>query len=197
MYKKIIVLTFLSISSLCFAQKSDSEAKWYSLAELDFVFPNNKVYFYNDLNNRILDTELAVDGFLLNSFGLQYSYNYLLFSKFSIGVVTGFQTHTEPNLFLIKLGGIIKYHFVDKNNIFVYLQDANNFSLDKDKFKSGNNFRLGMGFPVLKKEGFNLNTNLFFEQNYFKLDGTTPLLSDERPRSLTLKSLGVSVGIKF
>ena len=71
MYKKIIVLTFLSISSLCFAQKSDSEAKWYSLAELDFVFPNNKVYFYNDLNNRILDTELAVDGFLLNSFGLQ------------------------------------------------------------------------------------------------------------------------------
>lgn len=41
--------------------------------------------------------------------------------------------------------------------------------------------------------------NIFYEQNYFKLGGANPLLglpsNDEIPRSLTVKSLGISIGI--
>ena len=84
-------------------------------------------------------------------------------------------------------------------NVYIYLQDANNFTLNKEKFKSGNNLRLGLGFPIKKRGNFDIVGNLFFEQNYFKLDGSKPLLNltDEIPRSLTVKSFGVSLGLKF
>lgn len=192
--KHFLIIAFVFTYGLSFSQN-----KWVTSLELDFVFPNKKDYFYNDSNNKIIDTELKDDGFLLNSFGLQGSYNYLIFKKLSIGVIGGFQTQSKPDFSMIKLGGVLKYYFVDRDNVFVYLQDANNFTLDKEKFKSGNNLRLGLGFPFIKKNAFDIVGNLFFEQNYFKLDGSEPLLGglNERPRSLTVKSFGVSLGVKF
>ena len=192
--KPFFVILYILICGLGYSQN-----RWETSVELDFVFPNKKDYFYNDSNNKIIDTELRDDGFLLSSFGIQGNYNYYLFKKLSIGVLAGFQTQSDPDFSLIKLGGILRYHFVDRNNVYIYLQDANNFTLNKDQFKSGNNLRLGLGFPFIKKERFNMVGNLFFEQNYFKLDNAEPLLNliDERPRSLTVKSFGISLGIKF
>ena len=192
--KQFFVILYILICGLGYSQN-----RWETSVELDFVFPNKKDYFYNDSNNKIIDTELRDDGFLLSSFGIQGNYNYYLFKKLSIGVLAGFQTQSDPDFSLIKLGGILRYHFVDRNNVYIYLQDANNFTLNKDQFKSGNNLRLGLGFPFIKKERFNMVGNLFFEQNYFKLDNAEPLLNliDERPRSLTVKSFGISLGIKF
>ncbi|GGZ38535.1 hypothetical protein GCM10007049_34610 [Echinicola pacifica] len=68
-----------------------------------------------------------------------------------------------------------------------------------DKFNSGNNLRLGLGFPFLKRDAFNLNANIFFEQNYFDLEGSIPLLgyTNERPNRLLVKSYGISFGVKF
>ncbi len=136
---------------------------------------------------------------MLSSFGLQGNYNYFLFKKLSLGILGGFQTETQQNFTMFKLGGILRYYFVDRDNVYVYLQNANNFSLDTNRFKSGNNLRLGLGLPIMKRELYSLTSNLFFEQNYFKLDNAKPLLgfSGERPRSLTVQSIGVSLGVKF
>jgi hypothetical protein len=190
----ILIIFFIFLANMSYSQE-----KWYHSAEIDLISPNKKEYFYNDSNNKIIDVNLETEGLLLNSFGIQYSYNYLLFSKMSIGIVGGFQNQSKPDYTMVKLGGVIRYFFVDKNDVYVYLQNANNFTLNKDKFKSGNNLRLGLGFPFLKREKFNINGNLFFEQNYFKLDKTNPILnlSSEKPRSLTVKSFGISIGIKF
>lgn len=192
--KQYFTILFILIYGLGYSQ-----SKWDTSIELDFVFPNKKDYFYNNSNNKIIDSEIIDDGFLLSSFGIQGNYNYYLFKKLSIGVLGGFQTQSSPDFSMLKLGGILRYYFVDRDNVYIYLQDANNFSLNNDKFKSGNNLRLGLGFPVIKKERFNITGNLFFEQNYFKLDNAEPLLNfaDERPRSLTVKSFGISLGIKF
>lgn len=189
----------ISVLLLLFAINGFSQSRWYTSTNLDFVFPNTKDYFYNDSNNRIIEDELTTDGFLLNSFGVQGDYNYMLFNKLSLGVVAGFQMQTEPNFEMIKLGAVLRYFFIDKDNVYVYLQDSKNFSLNKNEFNSGNNFRIGMGFPILKREKYNILINLFWEQNYFKLDGAGPLLNqqDEIPRSLTVKSYGISFGVKF
>jgi len=197
---KNFVISILILSGFFgFSQNKETAKKWYSTVEIDLVFPNQKTYFYNDSNNTMIFTDLGVNGFLLDSYGVQYSYNYLLFSKLSFGAVAGFQTQTKPTYTMFKLGFNLKYFFVDSNNIYVYLQDANNFSTNKSNFKSGNNFRFGLGFPFLKRVKYNLNLNLFFEQNYFKLDGSKPLLSlaDEIPRTLTLHSFGISFGVRF
>jgi len=192
--KQLFIILFILIYGLGYSQN-----KWETSLELDFVFPNKKDYFYNDSNNKIIDAELKDNGFLLSSFGIQGNYNYYLFKKLSIGVLGGFQTQSKPDYSMLKLGGILRYHFVDRDNVYIYIQDANNFTLNKSRFKSGNNLRLGLGFPFIKKEGFNITGNLFFEQNYFKLDNAEPLLNltDERPRSLTVKSFGISLGVKF
>jgi hypothetical protein len=192
--RQFFIIVFIFTYAFGFTQ-----SKWETSVELDFVFPNKKNYFYNDENNRIIDTEIKDDGFLLNSFGIQGNYNYLLFKKLSIGILGGLQTLSKPSLLMLKLGGILKYYFVDRDNVYIYLQDANNFTLNKEKFKSGNNLRLGLGFPFIKRDNFDIIGNLFFEQNYFKLDGSEPLLGSvsERPRSLTVKSIGISLGVKF
>ena len=193
--KKQIFIVFLTLCcGLIYSQE-----KWVASIELDFIFPNKKDYFYNDSENKIFDTEIEDSGFLLNSFGLQGNYNYFLFKKLSIGILGGFQVQSKLDYSMLKLGGILRYYFVDRENVFIYLQDANNFTLNKEKFKSGNNFRLGLGVPFIKRSNFNIIGNLFFEQNYFRLDGSEPLLGllDERPRSLTVKSYGISLGVKF
>lgn len=189
----------ISVLLLLFAINGFSQSRWYTSTTFDFVFPNAKDYFYNDSNNRIIEDELTTDGFLLNSFGVQGDYNYMLFNKLSLGVVAGFQMQTEPNFEMIKLGGILRYFFIDKDNVYVYLQDSKNFSLNKNEFNSGNNFRIGLGLPIVKREKYNILINLFWEQNYFNLDGADPLLNQpgEIPRSLTVKAYGISFGVKF
>ena len=109
-----------------------SQSKWDTSIELDFVFPNQKDYFYNDSDNRIFNTDLNDSGFLLSSFGLQGNYNYYLFRKLSVGVLGGIQTETKQNFIMLKLGGILRYYFVDRDNVYIYLQNANNFSLNTE-----------------------------------------------------------------
>lgn len=86
------------------------------------------------------------------SYGLLYSINYNVFKKLSLGLITGFQSHNNPDFSMLKLGGSVKYFFVDSNNVYTYIDLANDFSLNKNQFKNGGNFRLGIGFPVMKRE---------------------------------------------
>lgn len=176
-----------------------AQSKWSKSAQVDLVFPGKSEYFYKNSENVFYDEDYEYDGFLLRSFGLQLDVNYFLFKKLSIGALGGFQTQLKPNYSFLKLGGVLKYYFVNKDEVYVYLLDANNFSLNSDKFNKGNNFRLGLGVPFSQKKSYNMVVHLFFEQNVFRLDGSKPLLGvpNEIPKSLTVKSFGVSFGVNF
>ncbi|MBU2950378.1 hypothetical protein KO493_06690 [Tamlana agarivorans] len=99
---------------------------------------------------------------------------------------------------MLRLGGNLKFYFVDDDNVFAYLRYARNITVDKDKFSNGNNLRLGIGFPFLKRDDFNLNLNVFGDINHFDLEDTDPLVfGNEDPVSIFFRSYGISVGIKF
>ena len=98
---------------------------------------------------------------------------------------------------MLKLGGSINYFFVDNNNIYAYLNITNNFTLDKTQFKTGTNVRIGIGFPIMKREKFNLNVNLFYETNDLILEGTKPLFNSEIPDNIIFRSYGLGLGIKL
>ena len=198
MKRTLLILLFLSITLVSNAQKDKLDNKWYSTAEIEFIFPY-KYYYSYFVGNRIIFNDYD-NIFSLKSFGAQYTYNYTFFSKLSVGALAGIQALSEPSNFLmIKVGGILKYFFVDRDNIFIYTQMAHVFSTNKSQFKKGGNGRLGIGLPIFKRDGFNITTNVFVEHNSLDLDGAKPIYSieDEVPTGLVTSSFGISFGVQF
>ena len=196
--KKTVIA--LAIFIYCSGYSQDkTPSKWYSTADLEFIVPHKLEYDYSTFStdyNAYVGTRSNIKGFG-SSFGVSYSINYQIFNKLSFGMVTGFQNQRSPDYAIYKLGGRLRYFFVDNNNVYVYLEDSNVFSSNKNQFKSGNNARLGIGFPVLKRQKINLNVNVFAEQNFLRLEGSKPLFTDEKPKTSVFKSYGISLGIKF
>ncbi len=178
---------------LLFYTTSYSQDKWFSTAELDFIVPSKIEYGYSF--NNIYD-EINLDS--KASIALQYSVNYQLFNKLSVGALIGIQNQYGANFFMYKIGSHVRYYFVDSDNVYTYLHYAGNFTVDKDKFKNGNNLRIGIGFPIMKRTAFNLNLNIFYEINHFILSGAKPLIfGNETPGSIFFRSFGISLGVKF
>jgi hypothetical protein len=186
------------ISFLGFSQDKISK-RWYSTIDVEFINPSKVEYSYG-IYNSDYDAIIGGDDEIANtnpSFGIQYSINYNVFKKLSLGVITGIQYMNNPDYSMLKLGGCVKYFFVDSNNVYVYLDMAYDYSLNKNQFKNGANTRIGIGFPVLKRDAFNLNINVFYEVNDLTLDGSQPLLYSEIPHNIIFRSYGLSVGAKF
>lgn len=188
---KNLSLIILIVFNFCLVH---AQEKWMATAQVDFIFPHTRDYSYNNT-----EIELESSGFLLNSFGIQGDYNYFVFKKLSLGVVGGFQTQTKPSYSTLKCGGVLRYFFTDQESGFLYLQAVNNFSLNRDQFKTGGSARAGIGFPIVQKDDYQLNLHLLTEVTLLQLDGTKPLLGldNENPKYLTMRSLGLSVGIVF
>ncbi|GAL65493.1 hypothetical protein [Jejuia pallidilutea] len=188
MNKLLLIAVFLFCTVKSYAQD-----KWFSNIELDLVVPSEIEYNYS-FNNT--GTEISLDS--KTALAILYSINYQLFNKISLGGLVGVQNQYGADFFMYKIGGNIKYYFVDSDNVYTYLHYAGNFTVDKDKFKNGNNLRIGIGFPFLKREAFNLNANVFYDINHFNLSGSEPLIfGNEKPESIFFRSYGISLGIKF
>ncbi len=174
----------------CFA-KLHSQSKFFSKVELDFIVPNEIEYDYSiDNRGALINLESKI------SLALQYSINYNLFKKINFGLLTGLQHQYGANFFLYKLGGRVQYQFDTTYNAYTYVHYAGNFTVDRDKFKNGNNIRLGVGIPIIKE--INSTLNVFYDINHFNLSGAQPLVfGDEIPSSLFIRSYGISLGVKF
>jgi hypothetical protein len=201
MKKTILLIAFLSITLLSNAQIGKLENNWYSTFDAEFIFAYKYRYSYHieDSYVTIID-ENSLSGFLLNSFGAQYTYNYTFFSKLSIGALAAVQSLSKPStIFMIKAGGILKFFFVNRDNVYIYTQLAHVFSLDKSQFTKGGNGRLGLGMPIYRTSKLNVNINIFAEHTSLKLDDADPIygIEDEVPLSLTIRSFGISFGIQF
>lgn len=191
--KKALIL-FILVSLKGYSQ--DHSDKWFSNIDLEFIVPNKVEYDYHYTNqpgiyiDEIVNTKPA--------FGANYSFNYNLFKKLSIGAITGLQFQGRPDLSIFKAGPAIKYFFVNNDNVYIYLNPYTyNFSLNKNQFKNGANTRLGIGFPISKREDFNINLNIFYDISSLSLRGSKPLYNDEIPQDIIFRSFGTNLGIQF
>jgi len=188
-----ILLGFMSLSVF-------GQSKYYLEANIDISAPQTKKYFYNKADHSINNVPINEQGWLLNNYGVNFSYNYLIFNRLSIGTVTGVYTDTKQNFSHIRLGGLVRFFYVKGKNHNVNIKLGSNIPFDKKKFNNGVNFKIGLGFPVYKiTEKEQIFLDLFWEQNYYELDGAHKLLglNDEIPRSLTVHSYGLSFSIRF
>ena len=192
--------TLLILLLICNLTSYSQEKKWYSSSEIDFIFDNEFTYLYHNGSLRYNSFTWEPDGFLLNTYAIQYDYNYLIFSKLSVGAVGGFEFQKDPNNYpMLKLGAVMRYFFVDDDNVYSYIQVLNSFTVDKEKFKNGVNARIGLGYPVLKEDSYNVKMNLFLQQNHFNLSGAKPIfnIENEHPSYLKVHSFGISFGVQF
>jgi hypothetical protein len=192
--KNFLLILVIIIPIFTFSQDKTIK-KWHSTIDLEFINPQNVIYDYH-----YADTPGYYEDEIVNTkpgFGILYSINYNLFKKLSLGGVTGIQYMYSPDYSILKLGGTIKYFFVDSNNVYTYINIANDFSLNKNQFKKGGEFRIGIGFPVLKREHYNLNINVFWESQLLRLEDSKPLFDNEIPGSADIKSFGLSIGVKL
>ena len=154
MKNKIVIIIVLLIYSNVFCQEKIK--KLYSSIDIEFINPNKVEYYYGLYSpeyKAIIGGQNKIEN-TGSSFGISYSIHYNVFKKLSLGAITGFQNQNNPDFRMLKLGGSINYFFVDNNNIYAYLNITNNFTLDKTQFKTGTNVRIGIGFPIMKREKF-------------------------------------------
>jgi len=187
-----ILLGFISLS--LFAQK-----KSYLEANLDISAPQTKAYFFNYEDNTINYVHIVDQGWLLNNYGVNFSYNYLLLKRLSVGTISGLYSDSKQKFSHLRLGGVIRYFYIKEKNYNFNFKLGENISFDKKKFKNGVNLKIGFGIPVYKFNNKQLMLDLFWEQNYYVLDGANKLLglNDVIPRTLIVHSYGISFNVMF
>ncbi len=193
---KAILFTLLIIITL----SSSAQKTGYFEINLDLSAPQSKDYFYNQSDNSINNIQINEQGWLLNNYGINLSYNLLILKRLSIGTLSGFYSDTKQNFSHIRLGGLVRYFYVNNHEHNINIKLGENFSLDKAKFNSGVNSKIALGFSLFKvKNQKPIMLDIFWEQNYYELEGANKLLnlSDETPRTLTVHSYGLSLGILF
>lgn len=193
-----VINTGKQVSKTANTSKDKLDKIWFSTAELELIVSNDVEYNYGSLDsngNLISGNSLKINEKI--AYGTLYSINYPIFNKLTLGAVGGFQHQIEPKISSLKIGGILRYHFLDYDNVNIYTMTAYNISV-KDYIKSGmGNIRFGLSFPIKKLDSFNLNLNLFWDYNFYKAKKPFFYGVNEKPGDFTYRAYGVSLGLKF
>ena len=193
-----VVNTAKQISGTVNRSKDKLDKFWFSTRELEFIVSNDVVYNHGNLDNN--GKLVSGNSIKLNekvSYGVLYSINYPILNKLTLGVVGGFQHQILPKITSLKIGGILRYYFVDYENVNLYTLTAYNISL-KDYINSGMaNLRFGLTFPIKKLESINLTLNLFWDYNFYNARKPIFYGINEKPGDFTYRAYGISLGMKF
>lgn len=171
---------------------------WFSNVEIEFGVNSQVEYDYAlyDRNDKL------VSGMGINlerkvSYGILYSINYPVLNKLTIGAISGFQYQSQQKISALKIGGILRYHFINYESVNINLMTAYNIALSNNIESQMGNIRLGLQFPITKTDVFNLNLNLFGDYNYYVV--REKILNElyESPSTLIFRSYGFSLGLQF
>lgn len=176
--------------------------KHFFQTEISSVFPssNKSIYSFSELGldpysgkqiniNRTLELEEKV------LWDLELSYNYFLFNKFSIGSLTGFVSYSNPSVFSVKLGGIIRYVFIKEFQANAFLSVSGLFPLTSGFEPYVGQVKIGVNMPIALFDKFTLNLGLY--NSYVSYLVTKPLISYEKPANFEHRGWGLSLGLKF
>ncbi len=161
--------------------------KWIQTAELEFIIPSE----VEDSRDVKLDKKV--------SYGALYSINYPILNKLTFGAVTGVQHQIYPKITCLKLGGILRYYFVDYDNVNIYTLLTYNIGL-QDYIKNGmGNLRLGLTFPIKKFDDFNLTLNVLWDYNYYNYKNTGKYIyyAQKDKGAFIYRAYGIGLGIQF
>lgn len=172
--------------------------RWFSNVELEFGVNNEVEYryaIYDNNDNLISGRSAGLDKKV--SYGILYSINYPIVNKLSIGAIGGFQHQRQQKISALKLGGILRYHFINYESVNLNFMTAYNLALSDNISSEMGNVRLGLQFPITEIDDFNLNLNLFWDYNYYVASTSILEENNERAKHIIFKSYGFSLGIQF
>ena len=180
------------------SNQNEIQKKWFSNLEIEFGINNEIRYDYAlcDNNDKLLsgkDTEL--DNKI--SYGLLYNINYPIFNKLTLGAIGGFQFQTKQKISAFKLGGILRYHFLNYKSVNLNFMTAYNIALSDNIESDMGNVRFGLQFPIEKTADFILNLNIFTDYNYYIYKDKILNETNERPSNIIFRSFGFSLGLQF
>lgn len=182
--KKILFALTVLFSVFSYAQ----DKRTYSLAELDFIIPRSgKVIYSYDKGEVPLDERLL--------FGLNYSFNYNLFRKFSVGAVTGISYLSNPKFTTAKLGGRFAFTFIEEYKANAFLQITTQIPLQNNIGFDMGDIRLGINLPIVRASGYTVHLGVF--ATYISYKVTKPLFHAEKPDILEYRGTGINLGVRF
>ncbi len=182
--KKILFSLTVLFSVFSFAQDKRS----YSLAELDFIIPRSNKVIYSYEGGEVLLTERPL-------YGLNYSYNYNLFRKFSVGAVTGISYLSNPKFTTAKLGGRFAFTFIEEYKANVFLQITTQIPLQNNIGFDMGDIRLGVNFPIVRADDYTVHLGVFATLIDYRI--TKSLFYDEKPDILEYRGTGINLAIRF
>lgn len=171
---------------------------WFSNVEVEFAINHEVRYDYAlyDNNDRLISGKTAkLDN--KTSFGILYNINYPVFNKLTLGAASGYQYQSQLKISALKLGGILRYHFLNYESVNINLMTTYNLALSNNIDSDMANVRLGLQFPIRRTDDFILNLNIFGDYNYYVYQEIILNDINERPSDLIFRSYGFSLGIQF
>jgi len=172
--------------------------EWFSNLEVEFGVNNEVSYdyaIYDDNDKLISGKTSELDN--KTSFGILYNINYPIFNKLTLGAVSGFQYQSQLKISTLKIGGILRYHFENYENVNINLMTAFNIGISDNIKSEMGNVRLGLQFPIKRTDDFILNLNVFSDYNFYGYRKKVFNETNESPSSVIFRSYGFSLGIQF
>lgn len=135
------------------------------------------------------------------SIELVYNLDYKIFRRFSFGSLVSLNRFLTPKISSLKIGGAIKYYYLQNKYHFVTFHIASHFPTDSDRFKRGHQVRLGQFFDLSNLLGQRLLIGCYYNLDKLNLENSSPLLDGLLKNisysTLLTDSWGVSLGLKF
>lgn len=198
--KRVYIIILLLCTSFTYAQENK---RWFFQADIEILFPNKDKTEYSltdgggpiseaifgNLNRILLEDKVA--------YGFNYSFNYRFWGGLSVGAVTGLNHLPLPqaSLTTVKLGGQLRYTFVEEYKAGLYLQLVSFLPLRSNIEADFGEVRLGITIPISQGEDYNFTLGLFTSYINYRLK--KPLFYDEVPDIVSYRGIGVNLGIQF
>jgi len=192
MRKIILLVLFILLYTDTYSQTNIKRLN--SSAFIDLTANSGVLYtFYNP--DKIQETSLREKG----AFELVYNLDYNFVKRLSVGVNASYAHFIDPKFSSIKTGAGFKYYYIQDKSYFLTLQYGYHIPFKRDNFREGHQIKIGQYFDVTKVfKDSRLLLGLFYNYDFFYLDGAKPLLSvGNKPSSLKYNSYGISIGVKF
>ena len=127
-------------------------------------------------------------------YSTDFSMNYLLFERFSIGALTGINHFRNPIATALKLGGVIRYELIEDSFGYVFVQFSGFFPLHNVKISTGE-AKIVLSIPLLVEESYSVGVIL--HASYTSFTPAKPLFTDETPDLVEYRGVGFGFGIRF
>ncbi|GIZ15364.1 hypothetical protein [Capnocytophaga catalasegens] len=195
---KIVYIILLLCTSFAYTQENK---RWNSNLDLDILFPSKEktTYSYHngDISQIAFENKSEIKLKEKVSFGFTYSFQYRFWGGLSVGAVTGLNHLPLPqaSLTTVKLGGQLRYTFVEEYKAGLYLQLVSFLPLRSNIEADFGEVRLGVTIPISQGEDYNFTLGLFTSYISYRLN--RPLFYDEVPDILEYRGIGVNLGIHF